>query len=119
MPAERTPPTDENDFAWFRASPVRFHSPVAADGIEVPVLPIEVPKGRLLRGQLVDSENKPVAHYTGITQNSGGATDADGKFRIMLRHDQAPSDWETYSPEKSSGVPKVVSESPLVLQISK
>ena len=119
MPAERTPPTDENDFAWFRASPVRFQSPVGTDGFTVPVVAIDVPKGRLFRGQLVDSENKPVAHYTVITQNSGGETDADGKFRIMLRHDQVPSDWKTYSPEKSSGVPIVVSESPLVLQISK
>ena len=117
MPAERIPPTDENDFAWFPDSPVKFQSPVAADGIEVPVLPIEVPKGRLLRGQLIDPDNKPLAHWTVITRRSKGETDADGKFRIMLRHNEVPYDWKTYSPENLRGVSRVISESPLVLQI--
>ena len=71
----------------------------------------------LLQGQLVDPDNKPLAHWTVITQSSRGETDADGKFRVMLRHNEVPSDWKTYSPENLRGVPKVISESPLVLQI--
>lgn len=118
MPAEFTAPTDVNDFAWFPESPVRFQSPLAAAGFEVPVVPIEVPKGRLLQGQLADPDNKPLAHWTVITQRSRGETDADGKFRVILRHNERPSDWKTNSPENSRGVPKVISESPLVLQIT-
>ncbi len=87
-------------------------------GFEVPVVPIEVPKGRLLQGQLVDPDNKPLAHWTVITQRSRAETDADGKFRVILRHNERPSDWKTYSPENSRGVPKVISESPLLLQIT-
>jgi hypothetical protein len=97
---------------------VKFQSPLAAAGFEVPVVPIEVPKGRLLQGQLVDPDNKPLAHWTVITQSSRGETDADGKFRVMLRHNEVPSDWKTYSPENLRGVPKAISESPLVLQIT-
>ncbi len=118
MPAEFTAPTDVNDFAWFPELPVRFRSPLAADRFEVPVVPIEVPKGRLLQGQLIDPDNKPLAHWTVITQRSRAETDADGKFRVILRHNERPSDWKTYSPENSRGVPKVISESPLLLQIT-
>jgi len=117
MPTEFTLPTDEHDFAWFPESPVRFQSAVAADGFKVPVVPIAVPKGQMLRGQLVDPDNKPLAHWTVITRGSGGETDADGKFRIMLRHNEVPYDWKTHSPENLPGVPRVISESPLVLQI--
>jgi len=80
-------------------------------------VPIAVPKGQMLRGQLVDPDNKPLAHWTVITRGSGGETDADGKFRIMLRHNEVPYDWKTHSPENLPGVPRVISESPLVLQI--
>jgi len=130
MPAEFTPPTDENDFAWFPGTPVRFQSSVAADGIEVPVLQITVPKGKMLRGQLVDLDNKPLAHWTVLTLGSGGETDVDGKFGIKvrdnnqsppnqrtLRRDPVPTDFKTHSPQNSRGVPKVISETPLVLHI--
>jgi len=130
MPAEFTPPTDENDFAWFPGTPVRFQSSVAADGIEVPVLQITVPKGKMLRGQLVDLDNKPLAHWTVLTQGSGGETDVDGKFGIKvrdnnqsppnqrtLRRDPVPTDFKTHSPQNSRGVSRIISESPLVLQV--
>jgi len=72
----------------------------------------------LLQGQLVDPDSKPLAHWTVITPRSRAETDADGKFRIVLRHNAVPSDWKIYSPENSRGVPKVISESPLVLRIT-
>jgi len=109
---------------------VRFQSSVAADGIEVPVLQITVPKGKMLRGQLVDLDNKPLAHWTVLTLGSGGETDVDGKFGIKvrdnnqsppnqrtLRRDPVPTDFKTHSPQNSRGVSKVISETPLVLQI--
>lgn len=107
---------------WVRDYDINSRFEVTAENSPFDLPPLELVESRVVEGKVVDANNQPVpeAYVTPLLKGRGlgsGRADKTGKFSVRISKEVTIEEYTVSSPTESHRKAKVISESPLILQL--